>query len=360
MTRLPTTGATALLAAALSGCLADEPLKRPLDLAPRTIASDWPVSTPEAQGMDPQDLARAYELFASADRFQTARSLLVVRNGVLVAEAYPRDERHLHSLQHVKSVSKSVTSLLFGIARDQGRFPDLDAPLHQSLPRELRVDADKQRITLRHALTMRSGIDYLNDVQTTELMTARPASSLQFVLDRPLRSPPGARFHYHDGDPHLVGAAIQASTGQDLLEFARRNLFEPIGIREARWERHRDGAYYAAYGVWLRPRDMARIGQLVLQKGVWDGRRVVSEEWLALSTAVLVNQAEAPYGMYWWVRPGVRALSAAGHGGQYIYVVPGKRLVIVMTAEPYTHTSDFGVRTTEIEELIHWIDRAAR
>jgi CubicO group peptidase (beta-lactamase class C family) len=354
----PARNAPMILLVATCGCLADEPLKLPLDITPRQVAGDWPTSTPEAQGINAALLGQAFAQFGSEDRFRNGRSLLVIRNGTLVAEAYVRDERDLASPHHVKSVTKSVTSLLVGIARDQGHFPDLRAPLQDVLPRELRFDDSKRAITLEHALTMRSGIDWTNDVHTGELMTRRPHSSLQFVLDRPQRAAPGARFHYHDGDPHLVGAAIQTVTGEDLLSFARRHLFEPIGIRDARWERHRDGMYYAAYGLWLRPRDMARIGQLVLQNGVWDGKRVVTEQWLRTSTQPLVGTPASPYGIYWWIRPGLRAIVASGHGGQYIYVMPDRALVIVMTAEPYAEERA-GTDLTRFEELVAIIHAAA-
>jgi CubicO group peptidase (beta-lactamase class C family) len=125
---------------------------------------------------------------------------------------------------------------------------------------------------------------------------------------------------------------VQAATGQRLSEMARARLFAPLGITGERWDAHRDGTTYGGVRLYLTARDMARLGELCLQGGAWNGRQIVPAAWIAAATAPHSTSPEGPYGYHWWVRP--LGYTAQGFGGQYIFVIPRHRLVVVMTADP--------------------------
>jgi CubicO group peptidase (beta-lactamase class C family) len=318
--------------------------------------------------MEGAALGRVFARLFSEEELPTAVSLLVVRHGVLVAEGYARDPEDVDRARPLQSATKSVTSLLVGIARDRGLFADVDAPLADFLPDRFDADARKRAITLRHLLTMRSGLDYGNDVFSLEMEHAVEGDPLAFLLGRPLAWEPGTRFNYQDTDPHLVAGAVAARAGVSLEAFAREHLFAPLGIAPERWLADRAGNTYGPFGVFLTPRQLARLGQLVLQRGVWEGRRVVSEAWLAESTGVQVALAgsgaptdtSADYGYYWWVDAARGVFYASGHGGQFLLVSPADALVVVMTAEPDTKHLRASVTPAQFLSLVDGIRAAVR
>jgi CubicO group peptidase (beta-lactamase class C family) len=229
----------------------------------------------------------------------------------------------------VQSVAKSVTSLVAGIALDDGLLPSVDVPLFDLMPQHFDEDPGKRELTLRHALTMETGLAPYSDRDTGAFMYSE-GSSVEKILHQPLVSEPGTTFYYTDDSPQLVSAAIQSVSGRTLEAFAAERLFAPLGIAGWRWERHGDGVTFGAIGLWLRPRDMARIGQMVLQKGTWHSRRVVSESWLEESMQVQTN---GDYGYYWWIYDEGRVYGAKGAGGQMIFVVPELDMVVVLTCD---------------------------
>lgn len=344
-------GAAAMLPA---GCVLDGELKRELDYRPVALDDGWTIGAPADVGVDPEALHALYERFFSEHEFINARSFIVVRRGVLIAEGYARDIRDRQRMQHVKSVTKSITSLVTGQALARGVLPGLDARLGDLLPQARERGGSRADITVADLLTMRSGIAWENSSETTALMVERPADSVAFTLDRRLDGPPGTLAYYKDCDPHLLGAAIARRGGASLEALAREWLFDPLGIDRLRWENGRDGVDFGAYGAWLRPRDMARLGELCRRGGEWNGRRLVDEAWLAESTRRHLDLEAGAYGYLWWDRdvltPG--AFAADGHGGQYIHVLPAQEIVCVHTALPYTPTHEAGIVIDETEELI--------
>jgi CubicO group peptidase (beta-lactamase class C family) len=205
---------------------------------------------------------------------------------------------------------------------------------------------------------MKSGLDFSNDDFTLEMAYDVRGDGAAHILRKPLVHQPGTFYNYQDCDPHLVGAALERLTGASLEEFAVANLFGKIGISDFIWLRHRDGTTYGAYGLYLTPRNLARLGKLVIQRGQWDGAQVVSPAWIDTSTAKQTDMDPEgashgfDYGFYWWRVPELGAFTAYGHGGQYVLVVPAKNLVVVMTAEPDTNGD-----TAEIL-LPHFVDLA--
>lgn len=349
MRLLPLSFALALLAA----CLPEDKLKVPLNMEPVQQNDGWQISTPEAEGFDAAKLQKAYKLVFSEDEYHTAYSLLVIRNGKLVAEGYTYDLEDIDRLNNIKSATKSVTSLLTGIALEEGYLRAVTQSISELIPAYVAPGSAKADITLAHLLTMTSGLRWDNDEETAELMIDRPGDSLAFAVDQPLDFAPGAKFHYSDGQPHILGAILQEVTGKSLEQYADEKLFVPLGITDYLWEQHRDGVNYGAYGIYLRPRDLAKIGQLALNGGAWKGQQLVSPGWITEATQVHANQNEGPYGYYWWIRPDFGGFMAAGHGGQFAYVIPAKNLLIVMTANPYT--DGIGVSFEDFEILVYRI-----
>lgn len=352
-----------MLAAGVSSwaCVPDGPLKLPAPAgltAPVAQADGWRVAAPSAVGLASESVARALALIHDPEHLPNVRSLLVARRGTLAVESYvrtPADRERRHAQM---SVTKSVTSLLVGIALDQGRLPDLDQTIGTWLPEKLAGDATKSGIRLRDLLTMRSGIEFGNDRFSLDMDLGGHPDGIAFVLTQPLLRPPGSTFRYQDADVHLAGAMVQKAVGMSLQQIAEQHLFGPLGIRDWSWWEHGDGTTYGAYGLHLRPRDMLRLGQLCLDQGVWQGQQVVSREWLAESTRAQVDPGPAPgragyhYGHYWWVAPDGSGYTAWGHGGQYIYVRPASELVVVVTADPHSDGERVSVQLEQMHRLV--------
>ena len=343
----------ALLASLASGCLTDDRLKAPFAIDPIRRPHDWPISTAEDAGFDRKRLEQAYRPLFSEDEFPTAISLLVIRHGALVAEGYMRDPDDIDTLVQIKSATKSVTSVLLGIAIDRGLVDaDLDRTVASYLPDHFGDHSRYAKVTLLQALTMRTGIDFDNDVHTNVLRGDDDADSVDYVLARPPKFAPGERFDYHDGNPHLIGAVIANRSHMSLDGFAERFLFEPLGIERHHWDKHHDGLQYGAFGLYLRARDFARLGQMLLDQGTFDGERVVSSEWLERATQAAVPDSEPwPYGYYFWIDPKGAGFTAQGHGGQYLYVEPALDLLVVLTAEPTVTGDEVGIPFSGFERL---------
>jgi CubicO group peptidase (beta-lactamase class C family) len=153
-------------------------------------------------------------------------------------------------------------------------------------------------------------------------------------MEKPLTEEPGSVFRYSTGTSQVLATVLSVATGMTPLAYARERLFAPLGIEGIRWPSTRDGVSCGGTHLFLTPRQMAAIGQLCLQKGLWRNRRIVSAEWIEKSTSVQAGRDwwEGPYGYHWWVRP--QGYTAYGYGGQFIYVVPAACLVLVVTASP--------------------------
>ncbi|MEL6923866.1 MAG: serine hydrolase [Bacteroidota bacterium] len=343
-----------LLLLSLQACLSIEPLKLEKQFTPKASDDGWAISTPAAEGFDPAKLEEAYDLFFSeTEGFRTAISLLVIRNGKIVAEGYCRNADDDQRLNNIKSATKSVTAILFGIAMQNGVLDtSLTATLSDYWPAYAQRYPDKSNISLQNILTMQSGIAYSNQINTGELLVDKPASSIDYILSQPLAFEQGSQFDYHDGNSHLMGAILQTQTGQTLSDYAQTQLFAPLQIDQFEWERHPDGLNYGAFGLYLTPRDFARFGQLILNEGVWNGEVIVDHNWIKKSVTPYSNLDDEPYGLQWWVRPEYKAFSSAGHGGQYTYIIPDKDLLIVYTAEPTVVYHEYGTDFADFEKIV--------
>lgn len=319
----------------------------------------WPIATPPTAGIDGKRLCA---LIAWLDKFKQANvhSVVVARSGTLLFEHYRKgaDERWGSPLGEVafnaevkhdlRSISKSVTSLLVGIAIDRKLIASVDEPVMGFFPEyaQLRTP-EKDRITLRHLLTMSSGIawdEYIpyTDPANSEVRMMMATDPYRFALEPDMWTPPGESYNYNGGSTALLGRIVQKVTGQPLEAFARSALFEPLGITDFEWVKMPSGDAAAASGVRLRPRDLAKLGQLLLGHGRWGDRQVVSEAWLRDSIAPHIAGSQLYfYGFQWWIGRSLvdkREISwsaGVGLGGQRLFVVPSLDLVVAVTAGMY-------------------------
>lgn len=321
--------------------------------------NDWTASDPEDQGMDTgllEGLAPQFEGWADAN----LHAALIVRHGKLVYERYfagedqawgtPLGRVSYHSqLRHdLRSISKSVTSLLFGIAVDRGWIKDLNEPVFSLFPEygDLRT-AEKDRINLRHLLTMSAGLawdeylPYSNPTNSERQMSDAP-DRCRYVLEQLVVRPPGIAYVYNGGLTALLAAILQKISGQPIETLAAETLFDPLGVRDVEWVRYADGTANAVSGLRMRPRDLAKIGQLVLGRGTWNGNRIISDAWVDESTSPHVNgEGLFFYGFQWWLgrslvrRQEIKWVSGVGYGGQRLFIVPELDLVVVVLAGLY-------------------------
>ena len=260
-------------------------------------------------------------------------SVLVVRNGYIVVDAYFYP--HAKGIKHdVADVTKSITSALVGIAIDQGAIDGVDQGVLDFFPDAADPDPKKEAMTIEHLLTMTSGLlwnrGFLPDSDTLNQMV-RSDNWVQFVLDRPMSREPGRVFEYSSGVSHLLSAITQKATGMTSLSFAEKHLFGPLGIVDVSWASDRQGVNSGGSGVFMSQHDMAKLGYLYLNQGVWDGKELVPVRWVGASTKRhTAHKSWIPYGYQWWVYP-AGPFAAMGQGGQVVFVVPDIDAVVVFT-----------------------------
>jgi len=326
----------------------------------------WRTASPEQVGIPSSVLARVDQRVGS-NTWRGLNSFLVIRRGYLVRESYfggsSRDD--VHTMQ---SVSKSVTSLVTGIASDQGSL-DLEAPVLSLLPEYANASPDPRlaRVTVRHLLEMRSGINfYENPYSGSPLETLNTSRGdwVRIALEQPFNAEPGALWQYNSGGVIALGAAVASATSTLFYAYARERLFTPLGIAGQYWiVSGYDGTVHTGGGLNTRAIDLAKIGYLVLKQGQWNGREIVSSAWLARSTAPITLRASqfggvsVDYGFLWWMAPINAAIStgdlsnrviiASGNLNQFLFIVPSLDLIVVNTGasnESFGVTADFVVR----------------
>jgi CubicO group peptidase (beta-lactamase class C family) len=319
----------------------------------------WPVaSLNEDKLIDRGALCRMADRLADSSD-ANIHAVLVAHGGRLVFERYFRGSDEIYgrpvgkvsfdadTLNNVKSVSKSVASLAVGIAIDRGLIRSINEPIFSFFPElsDLR-SPEKDRIQLLHVLTMSMGLGWVeatpsNEGNNDEGRMHMASDPCRYVLGLPVTAPAGQEFFYNTGALTLMSAIVRKATGRPLDEFARETLFEPLGITRVEWNRYK-GDSDAGGGLRLRPRDMAKLGQLVLAGGRWNDRQIVSREWIETSTAPKLKATDnQSYGYLWWLGRSllngreVRWVGALGRGGQSIRIVPELDLVVVVTAGYY-------------------------
>lgn len=342
---------------------------------------EWPTAAPARVGLNPAVLDSIHAEI-SAGTYGLVDRMLVIRHGrVAFDRSYPQDydaaygdsarsrnalnaldpaspynyfnpwwhpyyrRGTLHTLQ---SVTKTITSVIFGVAVTRGDFPAIDTPVLAFFDTTAvaNIDDRKRRMTVRHLLTMTGGIDwnenlpYIDPNNSASALEASP-DWVGFTINRPMMREPGTAFNYSSGESALLAHVFRQGTGVDLEEYAARHLFGPLGITQWFWKRTPSGTADTEGGLYLEARDLARIWYLFLRGGEWNGRQVVSPEWVKASVAPAVSVSPAPaaprYGYLWWLYPdpldGTKSIwSGSGFGGQWPMAFPDLDLAVVFNS----------------------------
>ena len=360
----------------------------------------WPVSSPEDEGFDPKAIA-ALVADMKAGEFGLLDHFLLIRHGRIVADhQFEHDyelisadydkENHQYNYDHpdwhpyykgtnlhtLQSVTKSINSIVLGIAIDQGHIPAGVTTPAMSFFKNYKTDlSDPRRLemTLEDLLTMRSGIQWNEQISYESPLNSciqLEASEqwIQFVLDQSMREKPGTVFDYNSGVSVLLGKVIGVATGKRVDEFAKETLFRPLGIKEFYWKTTPDGEVDTEGGLYLSSHDLAKIAYLFLRNGNWKGKQVVSRKWVVASTSPVVadirpnnGKPDQGYGYQWWVpkheNGESRIYSGRGYGGQFPIVVPEHDLVIVFNAWNIHDPAKQSAERAVIERIIPAITR---
>jgi CubicO group peptidase (beta-lactamase class C family) len=296
---------------------------------------EWRVSSPEEQGIDSASILSMLQEIRQKDL--NIHSILVIRHGYLVTEVY--FPPYTREIKHpVYSITKSVSSAMTGIAIKNGQIKSIQQKVLDYFPEIAAETKDTylKDITIEHLLTMSAGFN-TNTMPDFYNKDASFDSTKQILTYNSVLDKPGKTFYYDSGLPHLMSAIIQKTSGLRLEEYAKTELFSPLGITDYGWQSDPQGITTGNSGLILRPFDMAKLGYLYLHNGQWNGKQIVPAEWVQASTTKhmetkgLMNAAEDDgYGYYWWI-DSFGGFSAHGFGGQYIFVLPRLDMVVVFT-----------------------------
>ena len=338
----------------------------------------WKRSTPADVGLDASILAKLDSEIV-AGKFGYVDGLLIIRHGKLAyersykydydqiygAEALKQSALNAHDpggqynyfnpwwhpfyrrgdLHSLQSVTKTITSVIIGVATARREFPSLDTPILKffDTTKVANIDERKRRITIRHLLTMTAGFDWneglpYDDPNNSASIMEASFDWVQFAIGRPMSIEPGSAFNYNSGATLLLSHIFRAATGKDIEEYAATHLFAPLGIRHYFWKRTPTGVIDTEGGLYLGIHDLAKVWYLFLSNGNWDATQIVSKDWVQASVAPLVSVPSSPikYGLKWWLYPYDKdttqfAWMGSGFGGQRPIVVPEYNLVAVFT-----------------------------
>jgi CubicO group peptidase (beta-lactamase class C family) len=309
----------------------------PVRAAPVTDTDDeWQVASPDSQGISASGLE---EVLDAGHSVYSLRSLVVVRNGYLIAERYYGAAAY--SLLTIFSITKSISSLLVGIAIHEGKIKNLDQTLGELLPEAAarHPEARINQVTLARILTQRTGLEY-DDNNVAPLVAAKDAVSYVQLLPLSRNDPPN--WVYSNAGCSLLSPILRRAVGEAIDEYAKQRLFSPLGITDFEWERDNTGNPLSWRGLRLRTRDLAKIAWIMADGGQWQGKQVVPADWVRDSTTSQVQVgttlppiSDPGYGYLWWTGTlkGRPAAWGWGHGSQFAMIVPSLRLAIATNAQ---------------------------
>jgi CubicO group peptidase (beta-lactamase class C family) len=323
------------------------------------------AAPPALAGPTPEPIAQRLAQAQQDGRVRGLHALLVSQGGKIVFEHYGMGEDEQEGrgslgtvvftpdVPHdLRSVSKSVVGLAYGIALAAGRVPPPEAKLYEQFPdyADLARQPGRDRLTVHHVLSMTLGFEWdelsipYSDPRNAEIEMEAAPDRYRFILERPIVGEPGVKWSYCGGATALLGHLIEKGTGESLLAFCRRVLFQPLSLGPAAWAMGTDGEYRAASGLRLPSRDLLKIGQLVLAGGAWDGRQIVPRDWVKRALAPVVTlQDGRRYGYHWYLgaSPAIASqqrqpwVGGIGWGGQRLYVFPALDLVVAQYCGNY-------------------------
>ncbi len=331
--------------------------------------NEWKISTPEEQGLDSKKLLEGLDYIKQ--NFLAFNSISIFKNGYLIFEEknprpyesilskgirklmfvngkvfkFPNDALidNYENYWNMRSVTKSIISLLIGTAIDKGFINSIDTKIEGFFKdySGMSEDYGKKDITIKHLLTMKSGLGTI-DKKSSSIKLLKSKNWVKYILDLPLQINPGEKFDYNSANPHLLSAILYKATGLSSEEFAKKYLFDPIGIKNYIWEKDPQGNNFGGGNLFLLPQDLAKIGFLIMNNGIWDGKQVIPLEWIDVS---LQKYHLWDYGFYygylWYIKDEINkennksyiTYSTAGAGGQKLLIIPELDLIMVATSK---------------------------
>jgi CubicO group peptidase (beta-lactamase class C family) len=347
----------------LGSCSKEDEPGYSYQIPPKT-KDGWEVNRSNEVGLDSVQLIEMVDYLESRYEHQI-HSIVIVKKDKLVFEKYYEGSLYSNDPTGSKgdfilydretdhflaSVSKSITSVLFGATVKAGFIIKADTMLIDVLPEYEHILVDeKADITLEHLLCMSSGLHWdewsasYEDPTNDVVALFREDDPIEYILSKPLTNSPGDEFHYNSGGTNVLGAVIEKETGMSLLDFANEYLFDPLNVQGGLWEKMAAGYYFASGGIYLRPRELTKIGYLFLNEGYWDNKQIITSEWISESitahvqTDDLIPQSDS-YGYQWWImdfhanNQRYECFFAAGWGDQYMFVFPDQEMVITINS----------------------------
>lgn len=339
---------------------------------PETTDDGWHTASLDSVELDHQTLGELIKLI-NQGKYENIHSILIVKDGKLVFEEYfdgyafdflddqyrgEYTEFGINTIHNLASVTKAITSALIGIAVDHGYIQSVEQGIFTFFPEYSYLnDSKKNKITLEHLLMMTSGFEwnemdlpYTEENDLIRLFYVR--DPIEYILAKPVVAEAGTKWYYSGGDVNLLGEIIRRATGLRIDDFAEKYLFNPLGITDHKWIFINPDIVYTAGDLKLRPRDMAKFGYLYLNNGIWNGKRIISEEWVEASTENYISipiplWAERygdSYGYQWLLRTdydnskAYQSFNKGGWGGQRISVYPELNMVVILSGGNYATT----------------------
>jgi len=317
---------------------------------PKELDDGWKTENLKSQNIDTTLIYKAFNQLKSIPN--KIHSVLLIKNNRLIIEEYFKE--HSPDQPHdLRSTTKSIRSILLGIAIDKGFIEGINDPISKYLKSPVpkkNLDKRKNKITIQNLLTMSSGLD-CNDwdkkSKGQEDKVYKKKDWLQYTLDLPMVNDPGTVSNYCSMGVVLIAEIISQASGMTIDKFAEKYLFSPMGIHNVNWG-HTSKKEIIPSGkrLYMTSRDMAKIGQLLLNKGTWSGEKIVTEHWIEESTTPKTKITGIDYGYLWWNIPFkasnkvIVSKTATGNGGQYIMVFPELDMVVVFTGGAYNSQED--------------------
>lgn len=337
---------------------------------------EWPIATPQSQSMNADSL-QAFDNAIASGKYGYVDGMVVTRNGKLLYEkTYKHDYDKIYgdesrkksglnqydpggqynyynpwwhpyyrrgSLHSLQSVTKTITSVVIGVATARKEFPDLSTAVLSffDTTQVKNIDDRKRKLTIRHLLTMTAGFDWdewipFTDPKNDCMVMEASLDWIQYVIDKPMATAPGQSFKYNSGASQLLSYIFQKATGKDIEEYASQYLFSSLGINDYFWKRTPTGLADTEGGLYLAATDLAKIFYLFLQEGNWNGKQIVTKEWVKASVTPAINIGRGvDYGYKWWLyeygNKSKYAWAGSGFGGQWPVIIPEYGIVAVFT-----------------------------